>query len=139
MKEKGEKVMAIKIELADQEEIKEIVTAAILTQLGPEKRDEIIKQTLKMLLETKERPHPNRSYGTIKYTPLEEAFELAARKTANIICMQYFTEGKPARLEVEKIMGEAVQTWLDKSKDKLVESITHQISIALDKIRWTTY
>lgn len=131
--------MSIKLKLADEEEIKEIVTAAILTHLGPEKRDDIIKQTLRMLLTTKERPHPTRSYETIKYTPLEEAFELAARKTANIICMQHFTEGKPARLEVERVMEEAVQKWLSRSKDKLVENITSEISRALDKIRWSQY
>ena len=131
--------MAIKLELVDEEQIKEIVTAAILTHLGPEKRDELIQNTLKMLLETKERKDPNKTYGTIMYSPLQEAFEKGAIQAANEICKQYFDEGKPARLEVERVIDEAIEKWLAESKDDMIKNIATELSSVVRRHMWNRY
>lgn len=130
--------MAIKIELADANEIKEIVTAAILTHLGPEKRDELIKGALKMLLETKEKKDPRSSYGTIKYSPLEEAFEQAAIAAARDIMHQKFIKGTEAREKLDNIIDDAITKWLGEDSQVLVGKIIEELGYVVNRLNFST-
>lgn len=111
------------IKLLDDEQMIKIVTAAILTHIDPDKRDELIKETLKSLLEVRERPHPTKSYATVKYSPLQEAFEVAANKAAMEIMTEQFAKDTPARNRIKSVVTKATNKWLNETNDKLVDAI----------------
>jgi len=122
------------IKLLDDEQLKDIVTAAILTHIDPEKREELIKETLKKLLETREKPHPTKSYTTIKYSPLEAAFEEAAKAAARDIMKEQFMEGTPAYDKLREIVIKATSKWVVKTSDKLQEEIVFALTRATANI-----
>ena len=86
-------------------------------------------------METKEKKNPS-GYGTVKYSLLEEAFEKAAATAAQDIMYQQFTEGTAARAKLNKMVNDAIVKWLAEESERMVETITKELSRA---VRWINF
>lgn len=125
--------MTMRIEIPDDTEIKEIVTAAILTHLGQEQRDLLIKQALKELIEPKTRSTRG-GYDKEEYIPLHEAFQKAVNQVAKDVLYQQFTTDTEAHKKLMAIIDEAVQQWLASDAKRIVKTIADELSRVVSRI-----
>lgn len=95
--------MGLEIKI-DADAAKEVVKQAILEQLGDEGRARLIENALTFLLTEP----PRSSYGTQQPSPLQVAFNDAARLAANEIVREHVAKDPAFIAKVHEKVGEAM-------------------------------
>lgn len=112
----------------NDEQMRSVVTAAILQTISPEQRDTLIQEALKSLLVPKQSDY----YGT-KKTPIQEAFERAAFQVAMRVAEGYFAENETVRAEMEGLVAEAWQKVVGEGRIRVVDRMADAIVVALSE------
>jgi hypothetical protein len=114
--------MDLKIE---QKDVAEFVSAALLTKLDQNARDELIKEALKTLISPPER----NSYGQLQKSPLQEAFDQAVRRTTQTIAYDMIEENAEFKAKLKELITEAVEVLFTRKR----EDVTNKIADAIIK------
>lgn len=128
MSPEGEaKVSEIKVNV-DGPAMQAIVAAAILQQVGPEKRDELMTAAIKHLMT----PGESRGYGYAPpRSPLQQAFEEAVRHSADRI-MHEEMEKPEYKSKLQEVVREAMMRSLEgEPREAMVVRLAGALSTAL--------
>ena len=90
----------------DSEALKTVVATAILEQLTPEKRDDLIKQAVVHLIDP---PEKERGYGARETkTPLQAAFDHAAAGIARDVIQEFLAKDSQTRAKIEAVVQKGI-------------------------------
>lgn len=112
----------------DSEQLKQVIQAAILSQLTPEKREAIIGQAVKDLLV------PVEVYRGAGYqTPIEAAFKRAVGEVAREVATEMVTQNEEIRGKIRALIVEATERAMAPEKreaqmDRIASAIEHVFS-----------
>ena len=118
----------MKLELGlEQEQLKGIVSEAILRSLDDQKRDALVQQALQYLLTPQESGY---SYGR-KKTPLEEAFEFAIRSVAGEVVSDHLEQDAQVKERLNGLVAEAFAKALENDRERITDRLADAITSAL--------
>ena len=112
----------------DSEALKTVVATAILEQLTPEKRDDLIKQAVVHLIDP---PEKERGYGARETkTPLQAAFDHAAAGIARDVIQEFLAKDSQTRAKIEAV----VQTGIMKAFEERAAETSDAIASAVIQV-----
>lgn len=109
--------------LFDEQQTKDLVTGALLASLGPEKRDKLIGEAIKSLLD------PN-GYGR-KTSVVQDAFEDAAKRVATDYIEGKLTADEAFKSQVSKMIEEAVERVMVINREQTISRMAEALVRAM--------
>ena len=120
---------AIKLDGVD---FKEIFSAAIIQHMDGEKKDDLIKQSISMLIEPRDN---GGGWNSRKSSILEDAFESALRSSATRIVSDHFESDPEYKKAIESICVDSIKRIIDEEKESIVDRVVYVLKDALSKIK----
>jgi hypothetical protein len=114
----------IKIDLTGSD-LGTVISAAILNSLTQDKRDTLIKDSIKYLLTSRKKDTWSQGPDV---TNLQIAFNRAVDGVAYEICKEMLKEGTEAHAELQAVIVEGYKKWASEGHEKLVQKISQNIS-----------
>ena len=109
------------------DDLRAAISEALLSQIGEPAREELIREALKGVLETK-----RDNYGRTKTSVLQEAFGQACSRLAHEVVNEIVQSDPEVRAKIEAMAKEAIVKLLsDESLGAVVEAFTSAFTKAL--------
>jgi hypothetical protein len=113
----------MRLELSD-DQMRAVMAKAILDTVTPEKRDELITKAIGFLMI----PEKTGSYGGQTTSPLERAFQEAARVVAEKLAREALAADTKFAEQITKLFEDvAAKLFANEVRDKLVDNITSSV------------
>jgi hypothetical protein len=106
------------------ESLNAVIGQAILGQLTPEAREQILKDAVKSLLET---PKDSGPYSLNRKPRIVEAFETAAYSTCIGVARDFLANDETVKVEMERLLRAAWAKMLENEQD-VVERLARALS-----------
>ncbi len=112
----------------DSEALKTVVAAAILEQLTPDKRDDLIKQAVVHLIDP---PEQKRGFGRPDTkTPLQTAFDMAVAEIARDVVREFLAKDSETRDKIVDVIHNGI---MEAFEERAVET-SHSIAAAVVQV-----
>jgi len=99
----------------NEEQMQSVIAAAIVQELTPEKRKEIIQEAVGSLLKSRES-----HYGTKYTTPIHDAFKRAAQQVALKIATEELIGSAEFKKEVDSLLNDAIDKAFGKDREAII-------------------
>jgi Fe2+ transport system protein B len=120
--------MDIKI---NEDQLNELIGAALLQVFTPEKRDELIKEAVKSLLSPENDKY---AYGGKKISPLQRIFADASETIAKKIFIEELQNNEAFINEIRELLTLAMSK-VFADKENMAEAMGHEIRSAMLKVK----
>lgn len=104
----------------NEEKIKELLSGAILKELGENQRDVLIAQSISYLLSEQKR---GEGYYAEKFIPLHEAFNKAVKCVANKVVLEYVENNEEIKQKIKDLFAEGAEQLFTKHREKILEAM----------------
>jgi hypothetical protein len=121
--------MEIKIE---QDKVQEIISQAILRELGSEQRDLLIAQAIQYLLKEQQ---AGSGYSSRKFIPLHDAFNNAVANSARQIAHDYIHNNAEVQQKLKELLTEAMDRVFVAKRETIVEAIATAVIRGFERER----
>lgn len=111
----------------DSEEMRSVISEALLRAIDVKTRDALIKESLQNLLE---KPTGGGLYGT-KTSPIEDAFRNAASVVAMQEARRLLESDADFLAKLQSMIADAVRLMTDTNREKCVSSLADTLATAL--------
>ncbi len=118
----------MKIDLTNSEELKGIMSEAILRAVDEKTRDALIKQAITHLLAPGE---PVYQGGKRRLSPLEEAYQWAVESYAKRVAHELLEQDEAVKAQVKGLLTEAMERAFVKHREATVERVANAIAEGL--------
>ncbi len=109
--------MEIKIE---QEHVQQIISDAILKELGEEKRNLLISQAIDMLLKQQT---TGSGYNQRSFIPLHESFNNAAQQVSMKIAREYLESNEDVQNKIKQLLVDAIERVFTTKREEIITKI----------------
>lgn len=113
------------------DDVKALVSEAILKTLDDEKRATLIKDAIAHLLT----PPTGGGYGYDKTTPLQSAFRVAVEHTARRLCLEMLEQDEGLKGQIRALLTEAMEKAMTTQREKVVNDMAENFASWLTRDR----